>query len=546
MSHSSVEPTSHFSVRDARQRAVGVWLIALCLAGLVAYLPTFLSLAVSYTGGDSYYAHWFLIPPVSAFFVWLKKDKLRQLPVQSCRLGLPLMAGSLFLHVFAVWFRIDFVSAFSLVVTIWGLALYLFGKRIVRELSFPLLFLFFMVPLPELAINPLAFRMKILSGKLAVSFHNLWGGSAILSGSSIIFARGERLWLGYECSGLRSLLALAALGAAFGYLAGTSRSQKTVMFLLSLPLAVLSNTVRVTSLCFAASRWGTANNAFKVVHDIAGLMVFIIMLIGLFGVHKVLSIANRRQEMECNQADSRKAARRAGLIMAAVSGRRLRTAFGLSALSAILVLLSPHSMIPRKRMSLLKPAELPERIGPWHKRETESIGDARLWSILSTKSIVLGTYEDAEGKEIQVLVVASDTNREAFHPPEICMMVSSDRNTVTQRWKESLNFDARGPKHLRLNAFILTGAGDGDIIVMYWFMVGERTVGSRLQQQLLLLLNGARKTPVTGAMVRVTCPLSGMSQEEGVLSAKRLIGALVPLMPSILESTKQTGSGSSD
>ncbi len=229
MSNESVEVMSHCPPRDTRRRGGGIWIAAICLAGLVAYLPTFLSLAVSYTGGDSYYAHWFLIPPVSALLIWLRKDKLRQLRVESYGLGLPLAAGSLLLHVFAVWFRVDFVSAFSLVVTVWGLALYLFGKRIVREISFPLLFLLFMVPLPGTFIAPIAFHMKILSGKIAVRLYDLLRGTALLTGSKITFAQGDPLWMGYECSGLKSVISLSSLGAAIAYLVRISRARKVFL-----------------------------------------------------------------------------------------------------------------------------------------------------------------------------------------------------------------------------------------------------------------------------------------------------------------------------
>jgi exosortase len=289
MSEKIGEVSSGCPSADAHARAARSWLIIMSVAAGVAHLPTFLTLALAYTGGDSYYAHWFLIPPVSAFFIWLKKDTLRRVPLRGSRWGLVLLAGSLAMHVFAVWFRIDFVSAFSFAVTMWGLALYLFGQRVVREISFALFFLVFMVPLPQLVIGPLAFHIKILSGKLAVWFYTLFGGTAILRGSSIVFSNGKPVWMGYECSGLRSLVTLAALGAAFAHLAEVSRPRKVVLFLLSLPFSVLSNTARVTLLCFAANRWGAGSKSFRVVHDVSSPLVFILVLVGLFGVYKLLS-----------------------------------------------------------------------------------------------------------------------------------------------------------------------------------------------------------------------------------------------------------------
>jgi EpsI family protein len=533
----STEINAESAFQSRSRRAARIWFAALALAGLVAYFPTLYSLARSGSESDSYYTHWFLIPPVSAVLIWLKKDRLRHLPLQKCALGLPLAAGSLVMHIAAVWFRIDFVSAFALVVTVGGLALYLFGKRLVREIAFPLFYLVFMVPLPQLVINPLAFHMKVLSGKLAVWVYNLLGGTAILAGSKISFASGETLWMGYECSGLRSLIAMAALGAAFAYLVRTSGPRKVLLFLLSLPLAVLSNGLRVTSLCFAANKWGTGSKAFKVFHDTSSPVVFLIMLLGLFAVHKLLLIGGRRKEMEAARCGESGVGARVGPILSAISTRRLGTAFGLFALSAILVFLSPHAMFLTRWMSSLEPVELPERIGSWQKRSTEVVGSEGVWSMLNTKSIVLGTYREPEGNEMRVMVVASDTHRDAFHPPEICMMGGGGR--VLKGWKEPIKVDSAGAKGLSLNAFVMRDTQHMDTLVLYWFMVGEKSMGSRLLQQLILLVNGARKVPITGAMIQVTASLAASSQQEALHSAKDLIASLVPQMPRILETAKR-------
>jgi len=541
MRNESVEVTSHCMLRGNRRPSAWLWLIVVSLVGGVVYLPTFVSLAVSYTGPHSYYAHWFLIPPVSAFFVWLKKERIRRLPPPraGCGWGLTLAAGSLLMHVFAVWFRIDFVSAFSLVVTVLGLALYLFGKRIVREIRFPLLFLFFMVPLPELVVSPFAFHMKILSGKLAVFFYNQLGGNAILSGSSIIFAEGEPLWMGYECSGLRSLIALAALGAAFAHLVDASLPRKVLLFVVSLPLAVLSNGLRVTSLCFAANRWGVNTKAFKGFHDVSSPVVFIIVLVGLFAAHRLLSIGRGRKKIESEGPSAGKEASGSEAVTRAVPRRRLATAFGLFASSAVLVYLSPHSLTLTQWMSLLKPVELPEHIGAWQKTSTELVGSEGVWAMLNTKSIISSTYRDAEGREIEVLVVASDTHRDAFHPPEVCMVGAGSE--VVRSWKEPITIGSAASKRLYLNAFILRGSEHSDKLVLYWFMAGKTSIGSRLLQQLILLLNGVRKTPITGSMIRVMAPLTTMSREEALLSAKDLIRLLVPIMPGLLETAKKSG-----
>lgn len=519
------------------EKAARTWLIALAFCGLVTFAPTFYSLAVSYTGGDSYYAHWFLIPPVSAFFIWLKKDSLREVPVESCAWGLPLAVGSLLLHVFAVWFRIDFISAFALVVTVWGLVLYFFGRRIVREIIFPLLFLLFMVPLPGTLIAPIAFHMKILSGKVAVRLYNLVGGTALLTGSKISFSHGDPLWMGYECSGLKSVITLSSLGAATAYLVRLSRPRKVLLFLSSFPLAIISNSIRVASLCFAAEQWGVKSREFKIFHDLSSPVVFIMVLIGLFGIYKLLSVGEGASKLQSDAAGEAQPAPSRTRFLRSIPTKKLRITFGLFAVSAILVILSPHFMLLGTTMSSLKPVELPDRIGEWSVSATDAVERAEVFSTLNTKSIVLRDYRDTEGKAVQVLVVASDTDRQAFHPPEICMIGAG--NEVMEHWEEPVDINAGETGGLRLNAFVRGTRGRPDTLVLYWYMAGKRSTGNRMLQQLILLLNGARRTPIIGAMIRLTSPLATTSRDETLRRAKDFVRSLVPLMPRILKTARK-------
>jgi len=538
------EPSADRLLRNGRRGAAVIWLIILGLAGIAAYLPTFYSLAVSYTGSDSYYAHWFFIPPVSVLFVWLKRESLRRIPVERCGMGFSLVIGGLLLHVFAVWFRVDFVSAFSLVVTVWGLALYFFGKRIVREITFPLLFLLFMVPLPGTLVAPLAFHMKIISGKLAVGIYNLVGGTALLTGSKISFTHGEPLWMGYECSGLRSVISLSSLGAAIAYLVRISGPRKVLLFLSSFPLAILSNSIRVTLLCFAADQWGVKSKAFDVFHDVSSPVVFIIVLGGLFGVHKLLSIGDQTEELQSDGAREAAAPPGGEPLLTAIPLRKLRIIFGLLVIAGILVALSPHFMRSETVMSSLKPVELPQRIGVWRGVGTNLVERDRVSSILHTKSMVLRTYRRPEGEQVSVLVVASDTDRQAFHPPEICMIGSGDE--VLESSKEGIETGSGDAGHLYLNTFVRGTRGRPDTLVLYWYMAGQKSMGSRTLQQLVLLFNGARKVPIIGAMVRVTAPLTTMTKQDTLHSAMDFIRSLVPLMPGLLETARKAGVGSGD
>jgi EpsI family protein len=543
MSNRFAEDTSLRVVGETSRRLLRTWLAVILFLGLFAYLPMFISLWVSHMGASSYYAHWFLIPPVSALLIWLKKDTLRQLDVRPCGWGLPIAIGSLFLHVLAVWFRTDFISAFSFVVAIWGLALYLFGERIVREISFPLLFLVFMIPLPGSIVAPIAFHMKMLSGKLAVATYNLLGGTAILTGSKISFTEGDPLWMGYECSGLKSVISLSALGAVAAHLGRLPRPRKIILFLCSFPLAILSNSVRVTSLCFAADKWGVNSTMFKTFHDTSSPVVFLLVLGGLLGIHRLLSIGKAADKSQSGGIRETATPDR-NRLLALIPKRKFAIISVLLFLSAALSLPSPHFFPSATRMSSLRPVEFPESIGEWKTYGTDSVQREEVLSILKTESIALRSYRAPSGCELEVLVVASDTDRQAFHPPEICMIGAG--NEVLERWKEPISVNLPLARRLYLNAFVRGTGGRPDTLVLYWYMAGKGSMGSRAAQQLALLLNGARRTPIIGAMIRVTVPLGTMEKDGAVRSAKEFIRSLVPLMPRLLMSAGKAKAGTTN
>jgi len=129
----------------------------IALLFVIAYWPAFLILNKKYSAIDSYYSHGYLIPFVSAFIIWHKRNKLKNMVVVPCRAGLWVLAGGLLLYIFGSWWYVNFVSASSMIIVLGGLSLYLFGKKITREFLFPLLFLFFMIPLPKIVIIYITF-----------------------------------------------------------------------------------------------------------------------------------------------------------------------------------------------------------------------------------------------------------------------------------------------------------------------------------------------------------------------------------------------------
>jgi len=252
----------------------------------VAYWPTFVWLNERAWAADSYYSHAFLVPLVSAVLIWIERKELAKCPIGSSRIGLALIAAALVGHILSVLAYVNFTSGFSILVLVVGLSLYLFGTAISRKIWFPLAFLIFMFPLPLAVLGAVSLPMKLFATKAGAGILDLMGIAVVQEGFKLQFTSAS-LVVGNPCSGLRSLIALLALGALIAYLFKVSVPRKMVLVMLSVPFAILSNITRVTLLGVTAHFFGS-EAATGFAHDLSGGLVFFVALILLLTAARML------------------------------------------------------------------------------------------------------------------------------------------------------------------------------------------------------------------------------------------------------------------
>lgn len=259
------------------------------IAGLLVFIywPAFTWMIARFNEADTYYSHGFLVPFVFLYLIWAKRDDLKKAEISPLNIGLILLVPALLVHLLAHLLEINFVSGFSLIAALFGLSLYLYGLGISRQLTFAILFLVFMIPLPQVLIISISFKMKIFAAQVATSCINLMGIQAVREGS-IVNLPNTALTVGDPCSGLRSLISLTALGALYAYLIKLSRPRKALLFLLSIPIALIANIIRIILLLLVAFVYGSDVATGKF-HDFSGFLVFGFAFAGLFMVGRMLS-----------------------------------------------------------------------------------------------------------------------------------------------------------------------------------------------------------------------------------------------------------------
>lgn len=257
------------------------------LASFLAYgfYPTFLWMFDRWTVRDSYYGHGFLIPLVAGYWIYRRRGEI--LPAASFNgTGIALVVAALGVQALASFFRIYSLSAFSFVILLIGTSRLLFTGDSFRRLCFPICFLFLMIPLPLLVISEITLKMKFWVSEAAVFLLNQMNIHAVREGS-YIHTPNAVLLIGDPCSGVRSFLAFLCLGLIFAYESKITFDKRIILAVSGLPLAFISNMIRVLFLGLVAEIYGT-QAASGWIHDSSGIFVFIFAFSCFLGIKTLL------------------------------------------------------------------------------------------------------------------------------------------------------------------------------------------------------------------------------------------------------------------
>lgn len=235
---------------------------------------------------DDNYSHGFLVPFIAAWLIYERKESLLKAVANPWNAGwIVLFLGLLQLiigHVVTEYFTMRS----SMVTVLCGLILLLFGREVFRQLLFPLLFLLFMVPIPYIVYNAVAFPLKLLVTRLSVVFMKLLGIVVLREGNMIMFP-SITLEVVDACSGIRSLLSLLVIGVAYAAIMKLSLKKMAIVICSTVPIALFVNAVRVIITGILAQYFGSqAAEGFY--HEFTGMVVFVLSIFMLFAVGAVV------------------------------------------------------------------------------------------------------------------------------------------------------------------------------------------------------------------------------------------------------------------
>lgn len=239
-----------------------------------------------WTGEDGYYSHGFLVPLISGYVVYRWWPRLSKIPVR------PFLPAAVFLiallwfarvtHVTQIYSLMSLTLMFTLIVSVWLVA----GGRWAANLSLPILYLGFALPLWSTFIQTYTNPLQVVSTKASFKLLGMFGLDPYLGDATTIYLPNFTLDVGVPCSGLKLVLALSAFTILFMLIANLKWWGNVAMVAVLMPLTVFVNGLRIALIGVVGNAYGAqAGHDF---HDYSGYITLLVCFFLLFKFARLL------------------------------------------------------------------------------------------------------------------------------------------------------------------------------------------------------------------------------------------------------------------
>lgn len=196
---------------------------------------------------DPQYSHGFLVPLFSAFLLWRKRETAAgwfETPMPL--LGAVVLGLALAMRFFAGGLLFHQLDAIAFLVSLAALAMVAGGLRFLKVSAPAIGFLIFMIPLPYELERNVGGPLKIAATQASTFLLQTVGYPAIAEGN-VILIDDVRLGVVDACSGLKMLVTFSAFAVGAVLLLDRTKFEKLLILLGIVPIAVVTNVLRVTA-----------------------------------------------------------------------------------------------------------------------------------------------------------------------------------------------------------------------------------------------------------------------------------------------------------
>ena len=228
---------------------------------------------------DPSWSHGFLIPLFSLYFLHQNKNKIIKLKAKTNYIGFFFLLCCLVFYPLVIFvYKFGYFKSIVIIPTICSIVLFLGGWKLLKYTWLPICFLFFAIPLPARIYNDITIPMRQIAASVAAQLLSLVNQMEATSSGVVIdvIYKGVKLEPALDvaeaCSGMRLLMAFVALGVAMAYLHYRPIWQRLILLASTVPIAVLSNIIRVTITGFIYVLWDP-KYAQGIYHDMLGMLM---------------------------------------------------------------------------------------------------------------------------------------------------------------------------------------------------------------------------------------------------------------------------------
>mgnify|MGYP003700494023 CR=1 FL=1 len=250
-----------------------------CLVLVLLFHDTIGTMIGTWSRSETF-SHGFLVLPISLWLIWRQRIRLAGITARPIFTPVVALGFAGLLWYLARMTDVLVVQQLALVTMVLAGIWMLAGTRVVYAILFPLLFLYFAVPMGEGLIPP----MMKFTAEFTVALVRLTGIPVYQEG--LYFSLPSGNWSVVEaCSGVRYLIASLMLGCLFAYLNYTSWLKRSAFILASIIVPIIANGLRAYIIVMIGHLSGM-ELAAGVDHLIYGwiffgLVIFILFAIGL-------------------------------------------------------------------------------------------------------------------------------------------------------------------------------------------------------------------------------------------------------------------------
>ena len=496
--------------------------IAAVLVSIATFSQALMELVNRWTNQEEY-SHGFLIPVVTLFLLWSRRDALRASIGQPSILGPVLIVLSLAMHVVGELSAIWILSQVGFVLSLMGLVLAIGGYSLFRVCFIPIAYLLFAIPLPYFIDAVLTLKLQLISSQLGVFVIQLFQIPVFLDGN-IIDMGTYKLQVVEACSGLRYLYPLLSLSFLAAYLFNGPLWQRIVIFLSSIPIAIGMNGFRIGVVGFLVDRWGP-RMAEGALHFFEGWVIFLACSILLAIEMYLLARISGRQFFDIFHMPSVKPV--SAIKKTTTLSRQVPLVTTLFLLCvggfAVFSVSGRSEVIPDRTRFVAFPTHLAD----WQGRVSSL--DLSTEQFLKVDDYILADYSKPGGSPVNLYVAyyASQRKNESPHSPIVCLPGGGWLITSLER----RNLGKVGDDY-PYNRVIIQN-GESRDLVYYWFDERGRPVADEYWAKWYLLADSLVKNRTDGALIRLTTHVGAGETEQ--IADERLQSFMKVALPRLTE-----------